>query len=109
MPFIVPRHGIYLHVLDFLVVACHCEVCDQLHQDELPLESCRYYKYFCMSINYSLNGQDPQERAQAEQILRVFGQTTEYIAHCKVGRTPNFLPEQCLHALKEPTQTLSTF
>ncbi|CAL8462392.1 g1925 [Coccomyxa elongata] len=27
--------------------------------------------------------QDPQERAQAEQILRVFGQTTEYIAHCK--------------------------
>lgn len=30
--------------------------------------------------------QDPQERAQAEQLLRVFGQSTEYIAHCKVCR-----------------------
>ncbi len=36
------------------------------------------------TISCFLRVQDPQERAQAEQILRVFGQTTEYIAHCKV-------------------------
>lgn len=32
--------------------------------------------------------QDPQERSQAEQYLRVFSQSTEYIAHCK-ARLPN--------------------
>lgn len=29
------------------------------------------------------NSQNPQERAQAEQLLRVFGTSTEYAAHCK--------------------------
>ncbi|KAK9818400.1 hypothetical protein WJX72_012091 [[Myrmecia] bisecta] len=29
------------------------------------------------------NSQDPQERSQAEQFLRVFGLSTEYVAHCK--------------------------
>eukprot|EP00877_Chromochloris_zofingiensis_P005215 jgi/Chrzof1/14695/Cz09g12110.t1 len=29
------------------------------------------------------NAQTPQERTQAEQMLRVFGQSTEYIPHCK--------------------------
>ena len=30
--------------------------------------------------------QVPQERAQAEQMLRVFGTSTEYVTHCKVRR-----------------------
>ena len=30
--------------------------------------------------------QAPQERAAAEQLLRVFGQSTNYVAHCKVRR-----------------------
>lgn len=29
------------------------------------------------------NSQNPEERAHAEQYLRVFGQSTDYIAHCK--------------------------
>ena len=36
--------------------------------------------------------QDPQERSQAEQVLRVFGQSTEYIAYCKarsLSEAPN--------------------
>ena len=28
--------------------------------------------------------QNPQERAQAEQMLKVFGLSTEYVPHCKV-------------------------
>ena len=32
--------------------------------------------------------QAPQERAAAEQLLRVFGQSTDYIAHCKVHTNP---------------------
>ena len=28
--------------------------------------------------------QNPQERAQAEGVLRVFGTSTEYVSHCKV-------------------------
>ncbi len=28
--------------------------------------------------------QSPQERSQAEQVLRPFGQSTEYLPHCKV-------------------------
>ena len=33
--------------------------------------------------------QAPAERAQAEQLLRVFGQSTEYITHCKASnRSP---------------------
>jgi hypothetical protein len=35
-------------------------------------------------IAHFLGLQDPQERSQAEQVLRVFGQSTEYIAYCKV-------------------------
>lgn len=31
--------------------------------------------------------QVPQERTQAEQVLRVFGQSTEYLPHCKVGHS----------------------
>ncbi len=27
--------------------------------------------------------QDPQERGRAEQVLRVFGQSTDYVSHCK--------------------------
>ena len=30
--------------------------------------------------------QDPVERGQAEQMLRVFGQSTDYVSHCKVRR-----------------------
>ena len=30
--------------------------------------------------------QDPVERGQAEQMLRVFGQSTDYVSHCKVCR-----------------------
>ena len=30
--------------------------------------------------------QDPLERGQAEQMLRVFGQSTDYVSHCKVRR-----------------------
>lgn len=33
--------------------------------------------------------QDPQERSQAETYLRVFSQSTEYIAHCKVSAVTN--------------------
>ena len=29
--------------------------------------------------------QVPQERAEAEQMLRVFGTSTEYVSHCKVS------------------------
>ena len=32
--------------------------------------------------------QAPQERAAAEQMLRVFGQSTDYIAHCKACSPP---------------------
>lgn len=29
--------------------------------------------------------QNPQERSQAEQALKVFGLSPDYITHCKVG------------------------
>ncbi len=42
--------------------------------------------------------QTPQERAQAEQVLRVFGQTTEYLPHCKVriGTASKTCPVDCV-------------
>ena len=46
-------------------------------------------QHFCMDVGAQLTGfislQDPQERSQAEQVLRVFGQSTEYIAYCKAS------------------------
>lgn len=49
--------------------------------------------------------QDPQERAQAEQALKVFGMSTEYVAHCKVrwsGREPRGRRRRRAAAAVEP-------
>ena len=40
----------------------------------------------CQRAAVCLLVQVPQERAQAEQMLRVFGTSTEYVVHCKVRR-----------------------
>lgn len=41
--------------------------------------------------------QVPQERAQAEQMLRVFGTSTEYVPHCKVRALAAPWRRSCLH------------
>jgi hypothetical protein len=43
------------------------------------------------------HSQDGQERTQAEQTLAVFGQSTEYIIHCKVEWLRDF-PSFMFHA-----------
>ena len=49
--------------------------------------------------------QDPAERSQAEQYLRVFSLSTEYVSHCKVCRSDvdsvrqtQAQPESALHS-----------
>lgn len=38
----------------------------------------------CCNMMFVLYLQSLQERTQAEQFLRVFGLSTEYVSHCKV-------------------------
>lgn len=44
--------------------------------------------------------QNPEERAHAEQYLRVFGQSIEYIAHCKVATATRYVQDDRLSVNK---------
>ena len=48
----------------------------------------------CCNVMCVLCLQSLQERTQAEQFLRVFGLSTEYVSHCKVCKSGN-LAVQC--------------